>query len=827
VNITSPEKIVVLGFMSHYPVAGVIWQTIHYLIGFRKLGYDVFYVEAHGITPSKLMQDKTDDGAARAAAFIARVLGKFDLGDRWAYHSLYPVIRHFGLNEMQLKQLYGSASAIINLHGSHVPTRELTATERLVYLETDPVNVEVDLHYQRPETVEYLAPHAAFFTFGENLGRPDCLVPSPKQFKFLPTRQPVVLEFWQKAGSGPATSFTTIGNWRQPWREVEFNGDLYRWSKHFEFQKFIDLPPQSSQPFELALSSSTCNAEEKQLLESKGWRVRDALEFSGDLDAYRAFIGESRGEFTVAKDQNVRLRSGWFSDRAATYLAASRPVITQETGFTNTLPTGQGLFAFSTMEEILGAVEVINSDYDKARRAAWNIAQEFFSHEVVLGQLLRDLGFSRRAQASPQAIETTLPSDLVLTPLGRWPTRLPDNTVRAALALPTPIGPRKNCPRRARRSVVVVTFNGLAYTKMCFANLLGTGWHPDDELIVIDNCSTDGTREYLQELMRVNSCARVLLNDENRGFASANNQGLAHATGDVLILLNNDTLTPQGWSDGLTRWLEDASIGMVGPVTNRTCNEAQIDAPYRTYGELEAFAREYTSKHTKESGDLSMLAMFCMAMRRDVLERVGALDEQFEIGMFEDDDYARRVRQAGLRIVCAEDVFVHHFGQGSLGELCVRGDYDRILESNRRRFEQKWGPWEPHGRRITAQYRQLRECIQDAVHAHLPEGANIIIVSKGDEELLKLKGRSGWHFPQANDGRYANIYPSRSEEAIAHLEMLRERGGGFLLFPKPSFWWLDHYVEFKNHLEREYRLTLHDADTCLIFDLAKSACDSQ
>ena len=169
------------------------------------------------------------------------------------------------------------------------------------------------------------------------------------------------MDFWQRTAAAPASSFTTIGNWRQPWRDVILDGERYSWSKHHEFLKFIDLPQRTAQPFELALSSY--EPEDQEMLEEHGWQVRHALDFSIDPDAYRDYIAGSRGEFTVAKDQNVRLRTGWFSDRSATYLAAGRPVISQDTGFSNVFPTGEGLFGFSTMDEILAAVEAINSDY--------------------------------------------------------------------------------------------------------------------------------------------------------------------------------------------------------------------------------------------------------------------------------------------------------------------------------------------------------------------------------------------------------------------------------------------------------------------------------
>ena len=165
---------------------------------------------------------------------------------------------------------------------------------------------------------------------------------------------------------------------------------MYHWSKHFEFLKFIELPGKRPQLFELALGA--CEDEDRSLLERHGWNLREALSVSTDIDAYRGYIGQSRGEFTVAKDQNVRLRSGWFSDRSATYLATGRPVITQETGFSNVLPSGEGLFGFSTMDEILQAVDGINADYERHSRAASAIAREYFDSEVVLNRLLQDVG---------------------------------------------------------------------------------------------------------------------------------------------------------------------------------------------------------------------------------------------------------------------------------------------------------------------------------------------------------------------------------------------------------------------------------------------------
>ena len=258
--------------------------------------------------------------------------------------------------------------------------------------------MEVSLDSGDQGIVEYLEPHCAFFTWGENYGNPDCRVPTSSRFPFIPTRQPIVMDFWTPFASGAADAFTTIGNWRQPYREVAFRGEVYHWSKHLEFMKFIDLPHRVDQALELALINA--EADDWHMLESHGWRTRDAIEFSLNLNSYCGYIGQSRGEFTVAKDQNVRLRSGWFSDRSASYLACGRPVVTQETGFSNILPAGEGLFGFSTLDEAGDAIRRINADYPRHSAAASRIVREYFDYRVVLGAMLEHL------DCRPACVET-------------------------------------------------------------------------------------------------------------------------------------------------------------------------------------------------------------------------------------------------------------------------------------------------------------------------------------------------------------------------------------------------------------------------------------
>jgi glycosyltransferase involved in cell wall biosynthesis len=388
------RKIVLLGMMTTMPVAGIVWLTMQYLVGFRRLGYEPYYVEAHARNPSMLMRDASDDASVRAAEFISRVMGRFGFHDNWAFHALHDDGSCLGLSDRELRSLYRDAGLVINLHGGTKPLPEHTRADQLVLIDTDPVQIQLEIHESRAETFQFLDAHSALFTWAENLDNPDCLLPSSGRFPFLPTRQPIVLDFWEPFLGLPGTTFTTVGNWRQGWRELTFGGEAYSWSKHHEFLKLGDLPRRTSHPFELALSR--CPPEDRSLLQANGWRVRDALAISHDADVYREYLGSSLAEFTVAKDQNVRLRTGWFSDRSAAYLATGTPVVTQDTGFGGVIPTGEGVLSFSTPQDALDAAEAVAADPTRHGRAARRLAEEHFDSDKVLSSLLRHLDFTAR-----------------------------------------------------------------------------------------------------------------------------------------------------------------------------------------------------------------------------------------------------------------------------------------------------------------------------------------------------------------------------------------------------------------------------------------------
>lgn len=382
-------KIIVFGILFWYPLAGVTYQFLHYLIGLRKLGYDVYYVEDSGrwIYDPKLNEMSPD--VSGNLGMVLPYLEAHGFGDRWAFRGNYPEGKCYGMSEQQIFQLYRDADAFLNVTGAQEIRDEHRAIKRRIYVESDPFASQVKVARGDRGMIEMLAAHDTHFTFGENLGAPDCSVPLT-EFNWLPTRQPVAIELWNDRDSTGGGTYTTITTWHNKGKNLEWKGDTWYWTKDREFEKFLDLP-QKRPDYVFELATSVDETVQK-LLRDHGWRQTGSVEISRDANLYRQYIQQSRGEFTVARDQYVRPNTGWFSDRSCCYLAAGRPVITQETGMSKILPSGRGLFGFRTMEDILRAIDAIESDYAGHCQAASDIAREYFAAEKVLASLMERAG---------------------------------------------------------------------------------------------------------------------------------------------------------------------------------------------------------------------------------------------------------------------------------------------------------------------------------------------------------------------------------------------------------------------------------------------------
>ena len=240
-------------------------------------------------------------------------------------------------------------------------------------------------------------------------------------------------------------------------------------------------------------------------------------------------------------------------------------------------------------------------------------------------------------------------------------------------------------------SILIVTYGNLNLTRLCLRSLQECAGPTPFEIIVVDNASSDETASYLQQVAASGLLPlRVVCNTQNRGFAAANNQAAQLATGETLILLNNDTVVLPGWIEGLTAALSaNPSIGMVGPVTNSCGNEAQLGTPYPDLQQMASFAKAYTDSHVGMRTDPGMLTLFCAALPRKLWLELGGLDEGYGQGMFEDDDLAMAVRARGLQLQLVHDVYVHHYGGAAFNRLPPR-HYLRLFWTNRRYFEKKW-----------------------------------------------------------------------------------------------------------------------------------------
>ncbi len=384
------RRLIVTGFMGSCPIAGVVWQHLHYIVGLQRLGHEVYYIEDSARLPYNPVTFEVGEDFSHAASTLERLSKIYGFEERWAFRARYLAEESgAGLSRDKVNELFKHADAILNVCGSQELHEEIIGGAPLLYIESDPGLEQIRMDQGAAGVKEYLGAHHALFTFGELVGHPNFPVPL-HGLKWLPTRQPVVVDFW-KGVSAPADAvFTTVANWStEGKKDIEWRGKKYLWSKSPEFLRFSGVPQASGEVFEMATDIK--DADTKKRFESQNWRLVLPHDLSADEDLYRKYVQSSRGEFTVAKDQYVRLHTGWFSDRTACYLACGRPALTQETGFSEVYGDfGGGLFGFRDPEDVPAMVAEIRADYGKHCRAASQIAEEIFSAERVLAKLLND-----------------------------------------------------------------------------------------------------------------------------------------------------------------------------------------------------------------------------------------------------------------------------------------------------------------------------------------------------------------------------------------------------------------------------------------------------
>jgi hypothetical protein len=345
-----------------------------YLLGLRDLGHDVLYIEDTGECIYDPVRDEISTDPSYGTRYIHAALEPFGFGDRWSFVNFDG--SYHGLSRDAVQAHCADAALFVNLSGGSWFWRdEYAAIPRRVFIDTDPVFTQLAIAKGDPWYVEFFQGFDRLFTFGANIGTSACDVPT-SGLTWHPTWQPVVTDMWRTSEPPTRDRFTTVMTWKtESFTDVDGNKDR-------EFMGFIDLPSRTSSRFELAVNGPL------DLLAEHGWSPIEAMDISTSLWDYRDFIRSSKAEFAIAKHAYVSRRSGWFSDRTECYLAAGRPALVQDTGWSAHLPSGSGLIGFSTVEEALAGLEALERDYATHAGRAAEIAREHFDAKAVLPRFL-------------------------------------------------------------------------------------------------------------------------------------------------------------------------------------------------------------------------------------------------------------------------------------------------------------------------------------------------------------------------------------------------------------------------------------------------------
>jgi hypothetical protein len=376
----SKHTILLSGMIAGDPhQGGATWAVMQYWLGLRRLGHEVYFVEP--LNSSSMRAGGTCLADSASAAYFRDVVGCFGLAPFGAL--LGDNHETVGLAYDALCAVARRASLLINISGMLADPELTERIPKRVYLDLDPAFNQLWHAVQRIDM--RFAGHTHYATIGLALGGPECRVPTCGH-NWIKTLQPVVLEYWPTAERIAYDALTTVGNWRG-YGSIEHEGAFYGQKAH-SWRPLMQLPKLTRERFMPALAIHPDERDDLAALTDNGWCLVDPARVTRTPGEYQQFIQRSRGEFGVAKSGYVVSDCGWFSDRSVCYLASGRPVIAQETGFSRFLPTGEGLMAFRSIDEVLAAVDRLNCDYSRHARAARRLAEQFFDSDIVLGSLL-------------------------------------------------------------------------------------------------------------------------------------------------------------------------------------------------------------------------------------------------------------------------------------------------------------------------------------------------------------------------------------------------------------------------------------------------------
>jgi hypothetical protein len=373
-------RIVLVGSIGRFPVAGHAWINLQYLLGFRALGCDVYYLEDCGDESwvYDWRRQSMSNDLDLPARFVAQVLNPVGFDGRWIYRA---GDASAGMSVDALREVCAAADLLL-IRGAPIPEwrPEYQLPRRRAFLDVDPMFTQVKAAQGNREMLETLGRCETLVTVAQRVGRQGCTVPTLDRV-WRATVSPVFLPAWPMAKATAPRRFTTIMQWSS-YRRVEFDGASYGNKKH-EFPKFTEVARRAQGEFTIAMTGRP-----PARVDTRGWRIIDGVEVSSTLEDYQRFIQQSSAEFAVAKHGYVASRGGWFSDRSVCYLASGKPVIVQDTGLEDWLPVGRGVLTFRTVDEAVAAVEDVQTNYEEHCLAAREIAEQFFATERVLPELL-------------------------------------------------------------------------------------------------------------------------------------------------------------------------------------------------------------------------------------------------------------------------------------------------------------------------------------------------------------------------------------------------------------------------------------------------------